>query len=248
MSSSSECSAWRCASAAIARHGVGQGAGEEALLVGPLPRRAGVLAADDAGHLAAVADRHVEHRPDPQGPQVAVAEFAGARILLGVVRQDRAVVVERREIAGIAIARQLDRLDRRAREGVEQVPARDRAALVVEEPQPRAADRQSVAGRLRDERERARQVAAVERVVSRQVQQLALARGQRSIDALQLVDGGREAALEFVLVALQGRLLVDQRITHLVEGVGEHAQLAGRAVDEPRIQFAAPDGLGHAHE
>lgn len=58
-----------------ARRGVGQGAGEEALLLGPLPRRPGVLAADDPGHLAAMADRHVEHRTDAQRTQVAVAEL-----------------------------------------------------------------------------------------------------------------------------------------------------------------------------
>ena len=81
------------------RHEVRERAGEQLLVQLPAPRPAGVLVADDAHHLAAQEHGRVEHRRDAERHQVALAELAGALVGARVVGADRALALQRREVA-----------------------------------------------------------------------------------------------------------------------------------------------------
>ncbi|MNM88664.1 hypothetical protein D3C81_1008860 [compost metagenome] len=79
---------------------VGQLAGERHFVAAPLALTADVLQAEHPDHFAADADAGVEQRTDALWAQILAGQFAGARVLLRVVRVDGATAVERLEVVG----------------------------------------------------------------------------------------------------------------------------------------------------
>jgi hypothetical protein len=59
-----------------------------------------VLGAEHTDALVVALERHVEHCADIVRDEVSVAEFAGARIRLGIVRRNDALALDRSEVGG----------------------------------------------------------------------------------------------------------------------------------------------------
>jgi hypothetical protein len=121
-----------------ARDVVRDSAGKAAFDIGPRAWRADVLVADDANDLAVDVDRRIEHRSDTERREVRVAQFLRRGRAAGIVRRDRAHVLE-----GVEVSREILRAQQRTLEylvtrPLQEVTTAQRAILVNEDPEAHA--------------------------------------------------------------------------------------------------------------
>ena len=142
---------------------IGHRAGEVFFVGRPCAHRARVFVAEHAHHFSARANGRIEHRGDAERLQIRLRELARLRIGARIIRRDRALFGQRREVGRIVARREFQPARMLLAVHFEEILAADHVAAFVEHPDAHAPHLQRVRREFRDPTESSLHVCLAQR-------------------------------------------------------------------------------------